>query len=387
MGGIARRRLHSVTFYNKEKAYPGYTYFAPFWEQSRAYLIDMEGRFVNYWQLPGRPSEITYMLPNGNIIYPVKIIDEKSPKFAGFCGADILEVDWNNNIVWRHRDEFQHHTTQRLKNGNTIYLFIVETPPDIAKLVVGGKPGTEDKGKHMWTCGLREVNPQGEVVWEWLAYEHLDPVEDGIICPMEHRDEWTHGNSIEEFDNGDILTCFRYPSLVVRIDKKTGKIKWKWGQGKVYHPHNPTILDNGNILLFDNGPHRPDSYIAYSKCVEFNPETGEIVWEYIGNPPTEFFSSVCAGCQRLPNGNTLIMESTRGRIFEVTYEGELVWEYIIPFYAQVRSGQGSFNLGRNNFTHRAYRYPLDWEGFKDKDLNPDRFKALNDLYGPEAFNY
>ncbi len=386
MGGIARREKFSVTIYNKEKAFPGYTYFAPFWEQSRAYLIDMEGRFVNYWQMPGRAAEITYMLENGHIIYPYKIIKEDSPKFPGFCGAEIQEVDWDGNVVWKHWDSFQHHTTQRLKNGNTIFLFIVETPPEIAKEIVGGKPGTEDKGKTIWTCGLREVNPKGESVWEWLAYEHLDLKED-TICPMEHRDEWTHGNSIEEFDNGDILTCLRYPSLVMRINKQTKETVWKWGSGEVYHPHNPTILENGNILVFDNGPHRPDAYLAYSRCVEFDPKTGKVVWEYVADPPTEFFSSVCAGCQRLPNGNTLVMESTKGRIFEITMEGEVVWEYYVPFFTPLTSGQGTFNLGRNPFTHRAYRYPLDMAGFKDKDLNPDRFKALNDIYGPEAFNF
>jgi len=34
--------------------------------------------------------------------------------------------------------------------------------------------------------------------------------------------------------------------------------------------------------------------------------------------------------QRLPNGNTLITESTQGRIFEVTPENEIVWEYYNP---------------------------------------------------------
>ena len=170
------------------------------------------------------------------------------------------------------------------------------------------------------------------------------------------------------------------------IDKETGRIKWKWGKGKVFHPHSPTMLDNGNILLFDNGVHRTDSMPEYSKCVEVNPKTNEIVWEYKANPPTEFYSSVCANCQRLPNGNTFVCESTKGRFFEITRDGELVWEYIVPLYAPGLSGQGTFNLGRNNYTHRAYRYSPDMAGFKDKDMNPDRFKALNDIYGPDAFD-
>jgi len=383
MGGIARRKLQSVTFHNPDKAYKGYTFFAPFWEQSRAYLIDMEGRFVNYWQLPGRPGEITYMLENGNIIYPSRLTIKDSPIFDGFCGCDLLEVDWDGNVVWSYHDERQHHTTQRLKSGNTMLLRSIETPHDLAEKVKGGQPDTYDKGK-MWSCELREVNPAGQIVWEWKAYEHLDPEADGF-CPLEHRSEWTHGNSIEELPNGDIMTCFRYPSLVVIIDKETGKIKWKWGQGEIFHPHNPTMLDNGNVLVFDNGVHRHDSYCDYSRCVEVNPKTNEIEWEYKGSPLTEFYSSVSASCQRLPNGNTLICEATKGRIFEVTYEGELVWEYMVPFAAPGTSGWADFNLGKNSFTHRAYRYAPDMAGFKDKDMDPGKFQALNDLYGPEAF--
>ena len=384
MGGIARRRLHSVTFYNPDKACEGYTYFAPFWEQSRAFLIDMQGRFVNYWQLPSRVGAITHILENGHLLYPARLAWQDSPMFPGFCGCDLLEVDWDGNIVWQYHDDFQHHTTRRLRNGNTMVLRIIETPPEIAKKVKGGQAGTEDKGR-LWTCELREVTPEGRIVWQWRVPDHLDPEEDGF-CPLEHRTEWTHGNSIEELDNGDILTCFRYPNEVVIIDKKTGDIKFKWGRGEIFHPHNPTMLDNGNILVFDNGVHRTDSYLDYSRCVEVNPKTRKIEWEYKGSPPNEFYSSVAGGCQRLANGNTLICESTKGRIFEVTYDGQLVWEYMIPFYAPGASGWGAFNLGRNNYTHRAYRYDPDFEGLKGKDLDPNKFKALNDIYGPDAFN-
>jgi len=386
MGGIARRKLHSVTFHNPDKTYKGYTFFAPFWEQSRAYLIDMEGRFINYWQLPGRVSEIAFLLEeNAHLLYPAKEIRQDCPCFPGFCGSTLYEMDWDNNIVWQHQDKFQHHTTQRLRNGNTMLLRIVETPPEIAKKVKGGQPDSYDKG-HMWTCELREINPDGQTVWQWFAYEHLDPEVD-CICPLEHRAEWTHGNTIEELDNGDILTCFRYTSQTVIIDKKTGNIKWKWGKGVVFHPHSPVMLENGNILLFDNGVHREDSYIEYSRLIEVNPKTYEIEWEYTGSPLNEFYSSVCANAQRLPNGNTLVCESTKGRIFEITYEGELVWEYMVPFYAPGLSKETGFILGRNNYVHRAYRYNPNMEGFKDKDMDPNRFQALNDLYGPDAFDY
>jgi hypothetical protein len=54
----------------------------------------------------------------------------------------------------------------------------------------------------------------------------------------------------------------------------------------------------------------------------------------------------------LPNGNTLITEGSDGRIFEVTREHELVWEYISPYWRQ-----GAMNL---NLVYRAYRAPYAW---------------------------
>ena len=82
---------------------------------------------------------------------------------------------------------------------------------------------------------------------------------------------------------------------------------------------------------------------GWSRVVEMDPLSGEIVWEYRGDPEAGFWSPVGSGAQRLPNGNTLICAmnwSEPGRIFEVTPDGETVWEYWNPegesFYRAVR---------------------------------------------------
>jgi len=85
------------------------------------------------------------------------------------------------------------------------------------------------------------------------------------------------------------------------------------------------MLGSGNILVFDNGPER-----GYSRLIEVNPLTETIEWEYVGNPPSSFFSRTRGSCQRLPNGNTLVCESNKGRAFEVTREGRVVWEWFNP---------------------------------------------------------
>ena len=87
----------------------------------------------------------------------------------------------------------------------------------------------------------------------------------------------------------------------------------------------PTLLANGNILIFDNGYAR-----GFSRVIELDPTSLEVVWSYQGEPPSEFFSDRRGSAQRLPNGNTLICESERGHVFEVTPDGTRVWEFWNP---------------------------------------------------------
>jgi len=89
----------------------------------------------------------------------------------------------------------------------------------------------------------------------------------------------------------------------------------------------------------------------YSRVIEVDPHTRGIVWEYRDQSLFDFFSPYIGGAQRLPNGNTLICEGCRGRIFEVTRDGQVVWEYVNPhFYFE------SSRAGLNNWVFRAFRY-------------------------------
>ncbi|MCM8779787.1 MAG: arylsulfotransferase family protein [Candidatus Omnitrophica bacterium] len=126
---------------------------------------------------------------------------------------------------------------------------------------------------------------------------------------------------------GDLLISSHNFDLVAVIDPLDAKILWLWGPGQILKQHHPTLLDNNNILIFDNGApvKRP-----YSRVIEVNPFTKEIVWEYKASPPEKFFSVSRGAAQRLPNGNTLITNSDSGYVFEVTKNGEIVWEFYCP---------------------------------------------------------
>ena len=369
-----RRSLNGLTHYEPSRAYNGYTLFASLYGKE-VYLMDMKGRFVHRWNMPLSPGCDAELLPNGNLLWAGKVIPGPLPDFGG-SGGLLMEVDWEGNEVWRHEDPYHSHVFHRMKNGNTMTSRWEAMPDDITEKVQGGLPGTERKGV-MWSCGLQEVTPSNEIVWEWMSHEKLDPEID-ILCPLCPRDRWTNINAIHELPDGNILISIRLTDSICIVDKKTGDIIWRWGPGEIAHQHNPTMLENGNILLFDNGSHRKVTWGNFSRAVEMNPKTGEIVWEYRANPPGDLFTFVCGSAQRLPNGNTVMCETCMGRFLEVTPQKEVVWEYVNPFYFN------HFVYGRNNMAFRVYRYGPDYSGLQGKDLNPEKLKSLNMIYAANA---
>jgi Arylsulfotransferase (ASST) len=92
--------------------------------------------------------------------------------------------------------------------------------------------------------------------YDWRSWEHLDPAKDVITAVQDKRSEWTHGNAVMELPDGNLLVSFRDISTIIKIKRRTGQILWKMGVPPLSGQHAPTPLPNGNILIFDNGPHR-----------------------------------------------------------------------------------------------------------------------------------
>ena len=218
-------------------------------------------------------------------------------------------------------------------------------------------PRTHADADKMYSDYLAEVTRTGQTVWEWRTWDHLDPVTDGIAEIQAPRTLWAHGNSVQELPDGDILASYRPTSTVLRISRKTGKILWKLGPPMVAGQHAPTLLANGNILIFDNGVHRLDDAMPYSRVIEVDPATNQIVWKYQDKPAWNFFSPRMGLAQRLPNGNTLITEASFGRFFEVTSQGKIVWEYVNPFFGTPFFGGPPDS--ESNQIFRALRYTAD----------------------------
>ncbi|MCH2106021.1 MAG: aryl-sulfate sulfotransferase [Planctomycetes bacterium] len=201
---------------------------------------------------------------------------------------------------------------------------------------------------------------------DWL---HLNSVDynaelDQIVVSVHNTDEiWVidHSTTMEEAaghtggnsgKGGDLLYRWGNPAA---YDQGTA------GDQELFGQHDAQWITDelpgaGDILIFNNGLGAPGpnassvdqitppvdgsgSY-AYTPGTAYGPTS--LSWQYIAPNPTTFYSQNISGCQRLPNGNTLICSGRQGWFFEVTAAGQLVWEYTYS------SGGGSNNVFRAN---------------------------------------
>jgi Arylsulfotransferase (ASST) len=369
---MARSEHHpcGLIHYNPQLSYRGYTLFSA--NRDQALLIDMEGRIVHQWHCPlGVTNPV--LMPNGNLT-ALAAPSEHARGQRGLNGqsAACYELDWAGNIVWRYDDPWIHHDYERLPNGNTLIIKWSPLPKSLIRKIKGGYVGDGDDPQRMLGDLVIQVNPAGKIVDEWKSWQHLDPATE-VICPLDHRLEWSHCNSLSLSPSGDWLLSFRRFSMVGEVSTKTGKFKWKLGDGTTAHQHDAKYSRDDRITIFDNGVHRKG--IDYSRVIEIDVKTRKIVWEYADDPPFSFYTVMGGSVDRLPNDNMLVCETSKGQLFEVTRSKKVVWEYINPFFV-VNPRLG----GRINMIFRAHRYGPEYSGLKDRDLDPNRYANMNRLY-------
>jgi len=348
-----KRRGVGLRGYDPERAFDGFTLFSPLPTTNKTvYLIDILGNVVHTWEMPYPPGQSGYLTERGTLFYNGQIPNATHVGRAPYKGGAALEMDWQGWILWEVEHPDHNHDGIRLRNGNVLLICQKPLPDEMAPRVRGGRPGTEYNGGKMDAPYLVEMTTAGNVVWQWHSWDHLDPAEHPMTAVQDDRDVWTVANGVSEMPDGNLLLSFRDISTVVMINRATGAVYWKLGAPPLAGQHAPHLLANGNVLLFDNGPHRLDHSFPFSRVLEIDPATKAIVWKYQETRVADFFSPRLSNAQRLPNGNTLINEGWFGRFFEVTREGSVVWEYVNPYFG-VRE---RFHV---NAVQRAYRYSAE----------------------------
>ena len=336
----------------------GYTLFAPQTADGNVLLIDLDGEIVHRWKLPQRPGRDAVILRNGNLGYNGNHPDSPDlfPGWSVWHGGAFSEVTPDGEVVWEHTDLMHHHDAQWLDNGHLLYTTVEPLSPALASRVVGGIPGSEAPGGIIYGDVIKEVDRQGHVVWEWRSWEHLRP-EDYPLHDAFERYHWPMTNAVSPGRDGKIILSLRSVSAVIAISRSSNKVLWRLGHDLVAQQHCPSELENGNVLVFDNGIFRPHASMPHSRILEIEPLSQRIVWQYADTPGYAFFTPFMGGAQRLHNGNTLVTEANFGRLFEVTPTGEVVWEYINPYFAPYPDAASRAYLpGENNAIFRAHRY-------------------------------
>jgi hypothetical protein len=272
-------------------------------------IIDMSGGIVHVW-------------PQVRAVGRARLNRDGSLAVVGTDNL-IKEYDWDGNLRWvfdlAAEEDFPHHDLIRLENGN--YLVLA-------------------RDRTNYTGYLQEVDRRGRVVWEWRSAAHI-----GSFPTWDHeRKDPTHINSIYElqpnrlFDGGDdrfrpgnILVSARHLNAIFVIDKRTGEVVWQY-TGNLDYQHEATMIgkgepDEGRILVFNNGRRDRNGY-RRSLIQSIEPPTGGVKWEYGSQ---FFYSSVAGTVQDLPGTNLVIASSHGGRIFEISPQGEIVWEWVPPY--------------------------------------------------------
>lgn len=308
-------------------------------DQAMAVLMDMEGGVVHRWRIAGRPGgswQHVELCPDGDLLAIVK-------------DRSLIRLDWNSMIKWEIPGRY-HHDVALAGNRDILALsrkdmFVFRNgwpfPAVVDCVIVLSGDGKIKKEIPLYPL-VRNLIPDDHFsrIYRWLA----DPAAQDrfrtqkktgeIFLPHDSPCDLLHANTLEVISRdipgfckkGDLLVSFRQLDLIGIADRHLTTLRWFWGPGVLLKQHHPVCLDNGHILVFDNGDRRR----RYSRILEIDPLDRQIEWEYRADPPSSFFSFSRGGNQRLPNGNTLITESDRGRVFEVTPAGKTVWEFYNP---------------------------------------------------------
>ncbi|MDY7096288.1 MAG: arylsulfotransferase family protein [Acidobacteriota bacterium] len=331
-----------------------------------AELLSATGRTLGRWRMDGcRHWSNSRLLGDGDLlVIGMDDHDDRSPYESRF----LARLAWDGTVRWKHTLPVHHDAApipiasvpQEASGGALLALGAAyrddapDWPPSWLSEELSERPPGKKKPR-LYDNRLLLLDSAGAVVAERSVYDLFRagpyPFDFQPVAPKKTQDgtravDLFHLNSVQWnpypeladrdplYGAGHVLLCSRHQDTVAVVRWSTGELVWAWGQGILSGPHDASWLPNGHLLIFDNGLER-----GWSRVLEVDPlggeaHRGEVVWEYRTEEPEDFFTLSRGSAQRLAGGNTLVAESDRGRSFEVTPGGEIVWEYFSPYINQ-----------------------------------------------------
>jgi Arylsulfotransferase (ASST) len=340
-----RRKEKGLTVNWPDRMQDGFTLYTS-GSEAAAHLVDPEGSAVHSWRRPystvwkpgaGGPAKPqpdshvyfrqAHVFANGDLLALYEGVGDTP------YGYGIVKLDRKSALIWIYTGR-AHHQFSVAPDGK-IYALTHELVDDqvqghdhlkrprLEDSLVVLSPDGEELNKIRLVTAVAD-SPYRHMLYTVSGFSLADPLHANSVKFITAQDAANFAFG----DEGDVLLSFRELHAVAVINPHTGKVRWAT-RGPWLGQHDPDILPNGNILLFDNYGNY-DSPEDVSRVIEFNPATMEIVWRYAGTAESPLRSLIRSDQQRLANGNTLITESNGGRIVEVTRDGEIAWEFVNP---------------------------------------------------------
>ncbi len=302
-----------------------------------AMLVDMGGRLLHRWQV--RLQEVWPAAPR---TVHAEFLRRVVPLADGdllvlFEGYGLVMLDRASRVRWANRDGHHHQAVV----GADGRIYALQRRAQVLRRV---HPTALSLADQIAILG-RDGEPLGELsILEGLENSRYSD----LLQSLPEGGDLMHANAIQVLDGsqaalfppfarGNILFSLMGLDTLAVLDPGLREVVWAATPRKLegageppgartwQSQHDPTVLANGNLLIFDNA-----GQAGRSKVLEYDPRSGAVVWRYAGTADDPLDSATCGTAQRLDNGNTLITESDNGRALEVTPGGEVVWEFYNP---------------------------------------------------------
>jgi len=339
-------------------------------------VTDLQGNVLWYCPLPALPIK---PMPNGdyfvNLVSEIREVDLTCKTIRSISVLAVNQSLQTNGYPFVVTQGSSlggfHHDMLALPNGHWIALG--QTTKDFSDLP--GYPGTTGVLGDV----LLDIDPNGNVVWAWSAFDYLDVNRHLMGLP-----DWTHSNALVYTPDGNLLLSMRNQSWILKIDYAngtgSGNILWKLGEEGdftllggdpsqwFYAQHYPNLLStNGSqatLAIWDNGNQRLDSTgtipcgappfaACYSRATMFQIDESTFVANLLWQDLPGFFSFWGGSIGVLDNGNvefdmTDPFNTSASQIMEVTQTDnpQTVWQMNIT--------------GEN--AYRGYRIPSLYPG-------------------------
>ncbi len=354
-GSVAGRPGQGVAIHDRARSGAGFNFYTS-GHGPEALLMDMDGRELHRWHLPAEEAwpggKLTPAQRRRGNFWRRAHLFENGDVLALFAGRGIIKIDKDSKLLWARRLG-AHHDLSVAPNGD---IHVLTRWAHLVPRVHPTEPIFEDfvvvldaEGAVRNRVSVLECFENSEIGRIWLAggKRSGDLFHTNTVTLLDGR----LADAVPAFEKGNVLTAMRAIDTIAVLDLERKKLVWA-RRGAFRNQHDPKVLDNGHMLLFDNR-----GTPGKSAILEFDPISGRSIWEYRGTPESPFFSKTCGAAERLPNGNTLVTESDRGRAFEVTPAKEIVWEFRNPHRA---GAEGKFIATLFELTRLPASFPVDW---------------------------